>query len=219
MRTVTWGDVRWQVEDISIPALPDYHFWDHWENGEFEPETLQIVDRFVTPGSTFCDIGAWLGNVSLWAERLGAHVIAVEPDPVAAKVLHRNVAMNHGDVLVFEGAVNNTTGMCFIEPHSDGWGSSMTHLAEDGLEVPCLTLPDLFDVYDVENCSLVKMDCEGAESIILEHAAPFLAEMKVPLLVAMHEPWWDKPVERKWFDGYRSIEGTIGGWGHVLALP
>lgn len=219
MRTVTWGDVRWDVEDISIPAHPDYHFWDHWQKGEFEPETLQIIDRFVTPGSTFIDVGAWLGNVSLWAERLHAHVVAIEPDPVAATVLLKNIAMNNANISVFEGAISNTTGTCYIEPHSDGWGSSMTHLAEDGLEVPCLTLSDLFDIYDIENCSLVKMDCEGAESIILEHGASFLAEMGVPLLVAMHEPWWSKVVDREWFAGYRSVEGDIGGWGHVLALP
>lgn len=219
MRRVTFRDVNWEVEDIIIPAIPEWSFWDHWELGEFEPDTLDAVDRFAKPGATFLDIGAWVGNVSLWAARQYAHVVAVEPDPAAAAVLRRNTEANYTNITVFEGAINAHTGTCYIAPHSDGWGSSMTRVADEGTEVPCLTFPDLFDLYDIEDCSLVKMDCEGSEGAILEHAAPFLANLGIPLLVAMHEDWWPRPVEPSWFDGFATVEGIIGGWNQVLALP
>ena len=219
MRRVTFGNVKWNVEDVVIPALPEWSFWDHWELGEFEPETLAVVDRFVRPGSTMIDVGAWIGCVSLYAARLNAHVIAIEPDPSAAAVLNRNVSANFTNITVFEGAITDTTGTCHIAAHSDGWGSSMTRVADDGAEVPCLTFPDLFDLYDVDDCSLVKMDVEGAECTVLEHAAPFLSSLGIPLLVSMHQPWWTRQVDRAWFDGYSSVEGEIGGWNTVLALP
>ena len=108
---------------------------------------------------------------------------------------------DHTNVTVFVGAINGITGVI------------------DGTDIPCLTFPDLFDLYDIDDCSLVKLDIQGAECIVLEHAAPFLANLGIPLLVAMHEPWWTRPVEHSWFDDYASLEGEPSGWGHVLALP
>ena len=209
----------WDVEDIHVSGSPDWKFWDDWERADFEPATLRVVDEFVTPESTFVDIGAWTGPVSLWAARLGARVVAVEPDPAAIIVLHKNTAANYPAIEIFEGALNDYSGSCHIEPHVDGWGSSMTHLSPEGHEVPCLTMSDLFAHYEIQNCTLVKMDIEGAESVVLEHTAPFLAKLGIPLLVAMHQPWWSRPVESAWFDGYSEITGRIGDWNQVLAIP
>ena len=95
----------------------------------------------------------------------------------------------------------------------------MTRLAAEGTPVSCWSLVDLFDALELDDVSLVKLDVEGAEALILEEGAPFLASLGIPLLVAMHEPWWDRIVDPAWFADYTSIEGNIGGWGHVLALP
>ena len=222
IRDVTWGGVHWQVDEPILPdRVPsDWNFWDHWEAGEFEPDTLETIDRLVKPGSTFLDCGAWLGNVSMWAARLNAHVIAVEPDPIAAVFLRTNIDANFPNrIEVFEGAVNSYTGTCHLLEHPQGWGSSMTRLGDEGLEVPCLTLPDLFDLFDITDCSLVKMDIEGGEAEVLENGAPFLAGLGIPLLVGMHQPWWSRQVEQSWFSGYSEVVGTIGAWNQVLALP
>src|SRR5947208_17197036 len=72
-----------------------------WEDGSWEPETLQVVERFVKPGTTLVDIGAWLGPVSLWATHLGGRAVAVEPDPVAVEYLRRIVDANEADIEVF----------------------------------------------------------------------------------------------------------------------
>jgi len=218
VRHVTARGVSWDVEDIVLQDNP-WRFWDDWERLDFEPYTLDVVDKFVTPDSCMIDIGAWAGPVSLWASRNGARVVAVEPDPVAADCLYVNVVANNANVDIFQGALNSYTGLCHIQAHAQGWGSSMTQVSETGREVPCLTMPDLFDIFDVEHCSLVKMDCEGFESILLEHVGPFLAELKIPLLVSMHQPWWLQEIDRDWLSGFSTIEGEIGGWNSVLALP
>ena len=80
-------------------------------------------------------------------------------------------------------------------------------------------MPDLFDEFGLDNVALVKMDIEGAESEVLEHAAPFLAERKVPLWVSFHEPWWSRHVMPNWFNGFRKLDGIWGGYESVLALP
>jgi FkbM family methyltransferase len=216
MREVTRGGAHWIVSE---PSKSEYSFWTEFENGTWEQETLDIVDRFVTPNSTFLDIGAWTGPLSMWAARLGAQAIAIEPDPVAVDYLNLHVAMNGADITIIDGAISDHTGTTHIQPHEFGWGSTMTQLSDTGREVQCWTLPDLFDWYDIENVSLAKMDIEGGESIVLEHAAPFLAGLGIPLFVSMHEPWWSRPVERSWFDGYSEIQGELHGWQSVLALP
>ncbi len=218
MRHVTARGVDWQVEDIALEGNP-WRFWDDWERLDFEPHTLEVVDRFVTPGSTMIDVGAWNGVVSLWASRNGARVVACEPDPTALKCLQVNVDANHANVDIFAGALSDHTGVCHIQADPQGWGSSMTRVMDVGTEVPCLTMPDLFDIYDIERCALVKMDCEGAEAVILEHAAPFLAAMGIPLWVSMHEPWWPKPLSPRCFDLYGTVTGSFSGFGQVLALP
>ena len=218
VRHVTARGVSWDVDDPKLENDP-WRFWDDWERLDFEPYTLDTIQRLVTRGSTVCDIGAWIGPVTLWANHLGARVVAVEPDPYALALLHKNVDANCTNVDIFAGAIRSHTGTCRIQADPAGWGSSMTRVMSEGTEVPGLTMPDLFDIYDIENCALVKVDVEGSECDLLEHAAPFLAELKIPLLVAMHQPWWTQPVRPDWFSGYGSIDGTFADFGQVLALP
>ena len=68
----------------------------------------------------------------------------------------------------------------------------------------------------IGDCALVKMDIEGAEAVVLESAGPFLAERRIPLLVAMHEEWWPRRLDPAWLAGYGTVEGHLGSWGQVL---
>ncbi len=193
-------------------------FWDAWERG-WEEETLGVVDRYAAAGRTVVDIGAWIGPISLWAAHRGADVVAVEPDPVALPYLRQNVLANAANVTIVAGAIANEDGTARIASE-EPWGSSTTRLAESGLEVPGWTLASLFDRFELHgSVALVKMDIEGGEATVLETVAPFLARCGVPLLVSMHEPWWPRAIDSAWFSGYASIEGELGGWGQVLALP
>jgi FkbM family methyltransferase len=201
---------------------PAFSWWcDEWESGAWEPQTLAVIDRFVVPGTVMLDVGAWIGPTSLWALRHGG-VVAVEPDPVASRHLSTNLRINHrgpctAPAGLIEAAVTDEEGRCCIAPH-EGWGSSMTRVAEAGTEVRSTTLAYLLDLAGV-GCSLVKMDIEGGESRVLEAGAPHCARLGVPMLVAMHEPWWHEPVQREWFKDFSSVEGVIGGWNQVLAIP
>ena len=224
MVAVTRRGATWKVtEPVCVPgwrfwngkSTPDAHSWiEGWEDS-----TLDVIERIVRPGSTYVDIGAWIGPTSLWAAHCGAHVIAVEPDPVALEYLRSNVTVNDADVTVVAGALSDHTGTCLIAAHPDGWGSSMTRLTSSGMLVDCWTLPDLFSAHHITDCSMVKMDIEGGEAIVLEHVAPFLAGLGVPLLVSMHEPWWTRSIDPSWFAGFSTVEGELARWEQVLCLP
>ena len=218
MREVVRDSCHWQVSEPAKNG--DWSFWDEFMTLPWEPWTLDMVDRFVTDESTFVDIGAWAGPVSMWAaDRHDARVIAVEPDPVANDYLNLHKYANGFDKIeIVDGALANETGTAFIAPHEFGWGSTMSRLSDAGREVACWNIADLFEQYDVEDCSLLKMDIEGAESIVLETVGPFCAERGIPMIVAIHQPWWHRTLEPGWLSGFH-IEGELAEWQSVLCTP
>jgi FkbM family methyltransferase len=156
----------------------------------------------------------------MWAaDRHNARVVAVEPDPVANDYLNLHVAINGFDkIAVVDGALANHTGTTHLAPHEFGWGSTMSRLSDDGREIACWSIADLFTKHEIDDCTLVKIDIEGGESIILETVGPFLAERGIPMIVAMHEPWWHRRLEPDWLSGF-NLDAPLVGWHSVLCTP
>ncbi len=216
--------------------LPDWwiarNAWDFWadyDNGTWEPETRAAIIEQVTPGSTYVDIGSWIGPTVLWAAPLAGRVIAVEPDPVAQELLTENIA-EHDNVEIIRGAIADHTGTAELVPHNQGFASAMSRLA-DGVNLPatwdphktvvvsCWTLPDLFDVCELDNVSLVKMDIEGGELEVLAGVCPFLAEARIPFLISLHPNFWKTPLDLGCFSVFSEVRGDLGGTDPILCLP
>lgn len=68
----------------------------HAEGRFYEEEELEIIRKWCPPGAVFCDIGANIGNHSLFALKfLGvAKVIPFEPNPDAIALLLSNLTLN-----------------------------------------------------------------------------------------------------------------------------
>jgi FkbM family methyltransferase len=215
VRSVERRGVQWNVDE-SFPVAE--WFWGKWCDDAWEGATLDIVDQFVKPGTTFVDIGAWIGIVSMWAAKNGARVIAIEPDPVALESMNVNVQLNDYHIQVVAGAVSDVTSMTHLRPHERfGFGDSMTQVSSEGIEVPCWRLQDIFDIYDIDNCSLVKMDIEGYEAVILPTVAPFLANLNIPLYVSIH--YWSTPPESSWLSHWSDVIGDPHAFASVLCIP
>lgn len=181
-----------EVFDVAdFPTDDDGWFWRGFQDETWEPDSFDILDRYLTPESTFVDIGAWIGPLTLWAARLGARVVAVEPDPVALPILVENASRNGGTVDVYGLAISRASVIARLAPQGHGadageFGNSMSHLADEGTPVFTLSPPDLWDQCQIENVALVKIDIEAGEARLVE-AAPFLRQF--PLLLALHGPW------------------------------
>lgn len=209
--------MKWKVDE-SFPVA-DW-FWNQWCDDTWESGTLDIIDRFVGPGTTFVDVGAWIGIVSMWAAKNGARVVAIEPDPVALESLNVNIQLNDYHVQVVAGAVSDVTAMTHLRPGERfGFGDSMTQVATEGMAVPCWRLEDLFRLYAIRDCSLVKMDIEGYEAVVLPTLAPFLAGLEIPLYVSIHEPNWPIELHSSWLSHWSEVIGEPHGFGSAVCIP
>jgi FkbM family methyltransferase len=172
--------------EITTNTQPD--FWCESNISAWEQHTFDIIDRFVAPKSTFIDIGAWNGVLSMYAAKKGAKTVSIEPDAIAHGYLIDNFELNNVSGKVINAAISNTTGKAILYHHG-GYGSSMSSLVHGfgGQEVDTIAISDL--IGNEENISLIKIDIEGAEVEILPHAIDLLC--KYPIHLSLHPFWSD----------------------------
>lgn len=153
--------------------------------GAFQPEVFAVFQRHLPSHGIFVDVGAHIGQYTLWAAYHGVPVIAFEPDPDTFWRLKRNVHSNTLGHLVtlYQGAVSHEEGQTSFFPGSDcqrGGGSLVLHVREHRrsaqrgtmLHVPCVTVDGWFrQAPPTSPIGLIKLDIEGAELLALRGAA------------------------------------------------
>lgn len=179
-------------------------FWGRVQAGEWEPDSFTVIDRFVAPGTTFVDLGAWIGPLTLYAAFAAGTVHAIEPDPVARAALQANVEMNPWlaeRIQVHAVAIGDRTGLARLgNITSAEGGDSMSSLlysdAPTSWTVDCITLDRFLAAVDGAPPSLIKIDTEGTEVELLDAASDWLAAVRPPLLLSVHARFWPDPYPR-----------------------
>ncbi len=122
-------------------------------------------------GWTILDIGAGLGDFTVYAARQSPHgkVYAYEPFPESIELLQRNLALNHVDNVGAQGmAVAGRSGTLAL---NIGSAEAVQHSVVAGgaqtIEVTAVTLAQIFEANGLQQCDFLKMDVEGAEYGIL----------------------------------------------------
>lgn len=150
--------------------------------GNSEPESAGFIGSFLKPGMVFFDVGAHIGEYTLIASRAvgptGAiHAFEAQPDTFA--LLRRNCTANGAEnVKLNRSAVCDRQGEVEFDISEEPSMSSMAAAVEverkrARIRVPGVTL----DQYCQTHCtwpSLLKIDVEGAELLVLRGAADVL---------------------------------------------
>lgn len=186
-------DIRGEVFEVAVPPVDvEWGFWDLAASGAWEPDTFDILDRFLTPDCEYVDVGAWIGPTVLYASRKARLVWAVEPDPVARAALNENLGLNGvTNVIVSPYAISAETGTGVLGTRTK-WGDSQSSLIwsdrPDRRTVPTVTLETFCAIRDIRP-ALIKMDVEGGEALIIPDAAGWLAAHGYPVWLSVHMPW------------------------------
>lgn len=159
-----------------------------FETGTYEKGTIQLLEKYLIPGSSFLDIGANIGLMSVIASRCVGErgiVYSVEANPNTVSILQTNIELNNcknielipvalsdeqGTALLFENWEVNRGGASLIS-QSDG---------QEAVEVKMERLDDLFD----ENTTihLVKIDVEGFEPQVISGGVK-LFQKQLPIFI------------------------------------
>ena len=193
MRSIRVSDIEFNVDDPAHEA-----HWDKVESGQWQDWIFPIYDRLLSKDATYIDFGAWIGATTLYAAQKCHHCFSFEPDPVAFKLLSRNVACNPcvQNITLVNAAVWVERGAVRLGTETGSMGNSDSSILLEGdVEVNAMRFDDfrhsLWSVsdplhFDIETCNLIKFDIEGAEFAVLEDMLSFLKEKRPSIIVSFH---------------------------------
>jgi len=170
------------------------HIQKWWCRGQWYESTMLDAMAAVSAGGTFIDIGAHQGNHTLYMARVvGVQTVAIEPDPINAKWLVMNTALNalHEKVRVARYGVSDVPQTRYAKrtPRNSG----MTELVADhtgGQAIICLPLPTILEQVGVDGpIDIIKVDAERMEKEVLAGALPVIAAHRPHLFVETEQPF------------------------------
>lgn len=159
----------------------------------YEPELTRLIKENARAGSTVVDIGAHVGLHTLaLSDCVGpsGQVIAVEPSPANAALLRFHIEANRlGNVRVIEALVADridAVAFSFRDDPTDPAGFANSLAYDIGGRRIVLPMTNLDSICQDTNPSLIKIDVEGAELLVLRGAAGLLTRAAPVLIVAVH---------------------------------
>jgi FkbM family methyltransferase len=197
---------------------PDGEWYTRWWISEYphswEPETFVILNRFLKAEEDYLDLGAWIGPTVLYAANIARHVYALEPDPVAIRMLRAHLRVNPElpNITLIEQALGDQDAEVPFGGNGDLGNSESTLLVRDPdygttptarpwgrseqeayrwrthphVPVPQVTMETLGRLVDLSGVRFVKMDIEGGEKYALPGVLEWAKTAKPTLYLSLH---------------------------------
>lgn len=159
--------------------------------GVYEPNVARLLVTILEKGDLFFDVGANIGHHSLVGASRGARVHAFEPVPRIAMRLTDNLRLNHleSQITVREMALSNKEGKAILyiaDRGDDGSHSLLPGVEAKGIEPITVTVSTINQYVSETQCgvpTLVKIDVEGFESLVLDGASAALTCPEPPIFI------------------------------------
>jgi FkbM family methyltransferase len=204
--------------DIMLRAL--------YVHGHYQDDVLVALTSLLKPGDVFWDIGANYGFMSVYVHRhLGSQIeiVPFEPNPIVAPYLRKNLDANGAaETSIEQRCLSDSVGtVTFYTSSENSWNATMMadfaaqHGESDRVEVPSSTL-DLV-VKERRPPSVIKLDVEGAEPLVLAGGRDFLAANRPPIVAEFNRQGFEKddPSGR----GYVQLYRDLGYAPHFMPRP
>ena len=199
-----------------VNKLADGKYQDYWElvnSGKWEPNTFKILSKFVQSDKTYIDIGGWIGPTTLYGSKLSNKTYVFEPDPTANKILTENISINNIDnVVIIDKAISNENGHIHMGNEVEAGNSTSSILTnKNGWVVESTTFNTFINQHNINynDISLIKMDVEGAEYMIVESSINDLININAPIYLSLHRPLIDSSKYTEMLDTLTNIYNFI----------
>jgi FkbM family methyltransferase len=159
----------------------------------YEPE-LAYLEKILSAGKVFIDVGANFGVYTLVASKLvgeSGSVLAFEPAAQSFAILRQNIGLNHfSNVRAFQVALAQTRSKAWLYHGWDPVGNSLGKdplCGTEGEEVQTEALDKLIEENGIDRVDAIKIDVEGAEELVLRGAIRCLTTQS-PIVIFEFNP-------------------------------
>ena len=177
--------------------------------GIYEEDILDAITSFLSDSlgtfkyETILDIGANIGNHSLYFQKVSKKIYAFEPNPKTFELLKFNTR-NHEDIHLYNLGLSNVTGQENLNELPANIGASYINPSNnlnDNLihKINISKLDDLNEL-NQEKISILKIDVEGYEWEVIDGGRNLINKNK-PIIIFEHntEPKVDKALDLEQF--------------------
>lgn len=162
----------------------------------FEPETILLFEKLITPNQYIFDVGANIGYLSLHFSNLTGpkgQVFSFEPEMKNFGKLEQNIQINQlSNIKTFKIALSNINSTLKLYHSSDNNLGSHSLMHSDLLsntfeEVPAIRFDDFVKSNDISKIDVIKIDVEGAETEVIEGMYDSIIQFKPNLIIELND--------------------------------
>jgi FkbM family methyltransferase len=196
-RHLSWRDYRFETKTqagllmngTTSDAIQRYiYFFGMWD-----PNVDAFLRARLRPGDIFIDVGANIGYFTLLGAKLvgsQGQVVAVEASTSIVEHLKTNIKRNHFEdrIRVVHAAASDREGTVGLYAgHEGNIGSASIVRLEGKLseQVRAAPLEKLLTGREIEFVRVIKIDVEGAESLVFDGMKPFLSRLRPDAEIVM----------------------------------
>ncbi len=199
-------------QNFKIVLDPQNGFVDTeiFTNGIYEPDILKLIQEHLKPGQVFIDIGANIGQHTLFAASVVGEtgtVYAFEPIPRLVSQLRESISLNtfEGYCTVLPFACSNEAGNSSLKlrPGNIG-GSSINHTNAEYETITISVKTADSCLNELTQVNLIKIDTEGYEVNALAGLEKTLAKHQ-PKIIVEYSPSLSATSEAAYADGFFDI--------------
>ncbi len=207
----------------------------HAHSSEYYANDFPIYSKLLKPGDVAVDVGANLGwTAVLMASFVGSagHVFAFEPAKSIFAKLLKTIAANGLEAVItpLNLACGGEAGCCMLNRVSTSSGNSSIVNAAPGAQTESIDVVRLDDVAELkeQRITLIKIDTEGYEPMVLAGSAALIAREKPLIYLEMGGDYLQSTLEsRRILEafGYRLNSpkdvdwSRVGNGSNFLAVP
>ena len=173
-------------------------FFEDASSGKWELETYRVLNQQVYPGIAYVGLGEQVGVLGLVAAQRANKAILVEPDHDSYLALMDNLERNRNIVTgatIVESRciIDDDDKVVYFQGCGKGGSTVLPRVqwstSSEWYPVGCTSLPVLFEEHRVSHPAFVKVDIEGAESILLPSIRGWLRSLahKPSLFISFHK--------------------------------
>lgn len=192
-----FASLRTDCNEVDIDGLKIKMFFSHpiqysfikkIQNGKHEHDLLIMWKRnSELDKGDILDLGGYSGIFGLMSAKVNPNnkVYIFEPDAINGRHIERNITLNNlNNVLLVKGAVSNKTEQVFFKEHQGGEAGSI--VGQSNLKIESYALDDFIEKYNTKP-TLIKMDVEGAEHLVLSGMKKYLKKTEyLNILLELH---------------------------------